>query len=75
MNADTDSVTFSGFSGGSWMATQMHVTNSARVAGVGLFSGGAYASLYTEDDLVAGRDKKPSVEDFDEYYTQSEALS
>jgi len=53
----------------------VHVTNSARVAGVGLFSGGAYASLFTETDLTAGRAKMPTTDDFDQYYTESEALS
>ena len=45
------------------------------MAGVGLFSGGAYASLFNRDDLTAGRDKKPATEDFDQYYIDSEAIA
>jgi len=57
------------------MASYMHVANSDRVAGVGLFSGGAYGSLFDKTDLTAGRNKKPTVSDFNTYYTESEAVA
>jgi len=52
LNADPDSITFSGFSGGSYFSTIMHVSHSSRIAGVGLLNGGAYASLKSFDDLT-----------------------
>jgi len=44
LNADPDSVTFSGFSGGSFMSALVGTANSDTVKGVGLFSGGPYGS-------------------------------
>jgi len=49
----------------------MHVTNSERVAGVGLFAGGAYASMKQVTDFFTFRARRPVVDDFDEYYTKS----
>jgi len=73
MNADPDSITFSGLSGGAWFSTNMHVAHSSRVAGVGLFSGGAYASLKKSSDLYPPDDKIiKDIDDFDAYYTKSE---
>ena len=75
-NADPDSITFSGFSGGSWMAHHMHVANSERIAGVGLFNGGSYGSLFDRSDLTAGRDKRPSGNmAFDTYFSLSEGIA
>ena len=69
MNADPDSVTVSGFSGGSWYATILHVTNSERIAGVGLLNGGAYASLKQPSDLTSPDKSTKDIEDFDDYFT------
>lgn len=78
LNADPDSITFSGFSGGSYFATIMHVTNSDRVAGVGLFSGGAYASLDSAIDFAFNYVKINDADmnySLDEYYAKSEELA
>jgi len=72
LNADPDSITVSGFSGGSYFATNMHVSNSERIAGVGLFSGGAYGSMDDVFDFVNLRDKTPDVDDYNEYFMKSE---
>ena len=42
--ADPESVTFSGISGGSFMAHSMHVIHSYTIKGVGLVAGGPYGS-------------------------------
>ncbi len=75
MNADPDSVTVSGFSGGSWYATILHVSNSERIAGVGLLNGGAYASLKENDDLLNRDRSTRDIKDFDEYYTKNEEIA
>ena len=58
------------------MTTTLHVANSARVAGVGLFSGGAYGSLKQFSDLYV-KDEKivKDIDDFDAYYTKNEQIA
>jgi len=76
LNADPDSITMSGLSGGSWYSTNMHVSNSLRIKGVGLFSGGAYGSLKSSADLYPPEEKvEKTITDFDAYYTANEATA
>ena len=42
MGGDPDSITISGFSGGSYAATQLHVIYSDLIKGSGLIAGGPY---------------------------------
>ena len=53
----------------------MHVTNSERVAGVGLLNGGAYASLKENGDLLNRDRSTRDIKDFDEYYTKNEEIA
>jgi len=43
MGINPDTITFSGLSGGSYMATTMHVIHSETIKGTGLIVGGPYA--------------------------------
>ena len=56
MNADADTITFSGFSSGAFMSTNMHVIYSDTIKGVGLTSGGVYgmANYGTQFDPFDG---------------------
>ena len=56
MNAHADTITFSGFSSGSFMSTNMHVIYSDIIKGVGLTSGGVYgfANYGTQFDPFTG---------------------
>ena len=55
----------------------MHVTNSARIKGVGLLNGGGYGSLKDSGDLTGDSfTKRPrNIDDFDEYFTLSEGIA
>ena len=44
LGGDPESVTFSGFSGGAFMANSMHVISSKTIKGVGIVAGGPYGA-------------------------------
>ena len=48
LGGDMDTVTFAGFSSGSYMAHQMHIVYSDMIKGVGLHAGGPFGQLFTE---------------------------
>lgn len=52
LGGQTSSVTLSGFSGGSFTATNMHIIYSDLIKGVGLVAGGPY-TIYNAADGIA----------------------
>ena len=48
MGADSNQVTFSGFSSGSWMSHQLHIVYSDTIKGVGLYEGGPYGQSFLD---------------------------
>jgi hypothetical protein len=63
LGGDMDTVTFSGFSSGSYMAHQMHIVYSDMIKGVGLHAGGPYGQHFTSnavDPKTAHRAEKLS---------------
>jgi len=73
LNADPDSVTFSGFSGGAFYSALVAVSNSDKVKGAGFFSGGAYGA--TIDVLTTAIENKPKECGYDEYFKKSEEIA
>jgi len=54
LGGDMDTVTFAGFSSGSYMAHQMHIVYSDMVKGVGLHAGGPYGQHITANGIDYG---------------------
>ena len=50
LGADPDTITMSGFSGGSYQTSMMSVIHSDLIKGVGLFNGGPYANSVLDRD-------------------------
>lgn len=70
MNADPDSITVSGFSGGSFFTAFLHTQLSDKIKGVGLFSGGPfYSYTVTEAGEMGAKGKD------DDTWAKSEATS
>ena len=46
LGGDPESITFSGWSSGAYMAHLMHIVHSDTIKGVGLMEGGPYGSSY-----------------------------
>ena len=63
LGIDGDSITISGFSGGSFASTNMHVIYSETFKGVGLLSGGPFG-IYQSDQNV-----------YNEFYQQGTAIN
>ena len=51
LEIESDSITISGFSGGSYTSTNMHVIYSDVFKGVGLFSGGPFGIYANGDEM------------------------
>lgn len=68
MGGESDSVTISGISGGSYAATQLHVIYSDTIKGAGLIIGGPFG----DDNASGGTDNTASdgISKADAYYSQ-----
>ena len=52
LNISPNTITASGYSSGSYMSSQLHVVHSSTIKGVGLISGGPYATGHYNQVLL-----------------------
>ena len=69
MGADPDSLTFLGFSSGSFASTLMQVSHSSTIKASGLISGGPYAAGFE------GTGEGNEVQDPDNFVSDLEAMA